>query len=321
MEYKDYYATLGVEKTATQDEIKRAFKKAARKYHPDLNKDAGSEDKFKDISEANEVLSDPEKRAAYDQIGQGYHPGQDFTPPPNWDAGYEFSGGPSEQAQAQDFSQFFEDLFGRSRQQSQPHPGQGRQSFQARGQDHHARVLIDLKDAFNGARRTLTLKVPELSDDGHLVLRERNLEVTIPKGVHEGQTIRLKKQGSPGMGGGPAGDLYLEISLKPHPIYQVEGVDLHLSLPVTPWEAALGGKVKAPTPGGVVDLNIPPNSQQGRKLRLKGRGLPASPPGDLYVSLQIALPTAKTEKAKGLYNTMAKELDFNPRAHILSRQI
>ncbi|MBZ0100071.1 MAG: DnaJ domain-containing protein, partial [Taibaiella sp.] len=203
MKYKDYYALLGVEKSATQDEIKRAYRKLARTYHPDLNKDEGAEEKFKEISEANEVLGDPEKRAAYDQLGQGYRPGQDFQPPPNWDEGFEFSGGfDGKNARAQQFSDFFEDLFGEAyRQQSAPGAGA---RFHARGQDHHAKVLIDLEDAFHGAKRTVVLKVPELTESGHVAVKERKLEVTIPKGMLEGKHIRLKGQGAPGLGDGKA---------------------------------------------------------------------------------------------------------------------
>ncbi len=316
MEYKDYYALLRVKKSATQDEIKRAYRKLARKYHPDLNKDEIAEVKFKEIGEANEVLSDPEKRAAYDQLGQAYRPGQDFQPPPDWDAGFEFSGGSgNEGAREQDFSDFFESLFGDAYRQQRATGAKAR--FHARGQDHHSKVLIDLEDAIHGAKRLIVLKVPELTQDGHLAIRDRKLEVTIPKGVREGQHIRLKGQGAPGLGDGGAGDLFIEVTFKPHPIYHAEGADLYLDLPVTPWEAALGGKIKVPTPGGVVDLNIPANSKQGRKLRLKGRGLPAKPPGDLYVTLQIALPPADSAKAKELYQTMAQELDFNPRKHLM----
>lgn len=313
MEYKDYYKTLGVEKSATQDEIKRAYRKLARKYHPDLNKEEGSEDKFKEIGEANEVLSDTEKRAAYDQLGKGYRPGQEFRPPPDWDAGFEFSGG--EEAGAHEFSDFFESLFGEAIRQRRGTSARTR--FRAKGQNHHAKVLVDLEDALHGAKRTIVLKLPELSENGQLAIRERKLEVTIPKGVREGQHIRLKGQGAPGLGGGEQGDLYLEIAFMPHPVYHAEGPDLYLDLPVTPWEAALGAKVKVPTPGGVVDLNIPAGSRQGRKLRLKGRGFPTRSTGDLYVTLQIALPPVDSAAAKKLYEQMANELDFNPRKNLM----
>ncbi|MFQ5622387.1 MAG: DnaJ C-terminal domain-containing protein [Paracoccaceae bacterium] len=314
MEYRDYYKVLGVGKTATQEEIKRSYKKLARKHHPDLNKDAGSEEKFKEISEAYEVLGDPEKRAAYDQLGRGYQPGQDFRPPPGWNEGFEFSVDPDSDA-ASGFSDFFQDLFGdvyRRRPERR-----GRPRFHARGQDHHARIVIDLQDSFTGARRRVTLKVPQVTEDGHVAVRERTIDVTIPKGITEGQAIRLKNRGSPGIGQGEPGDLYLEVSFSPHRYFRADGADLYLDLPVTPWEAALGGKVKVPTPGGAVDLNIPAGSWQGRRLRLKGRGLPASKPGDLYVVLKIVLPPARSEKARKLYKTMAEELDFNPRAGLV----
>lgn len=316
MEYKDYYSLLGVEKTATQEDIKRSYRKLARKYHPDLNKGADAEAKFKEIGEANEVLSDPEKRAAYDQLGDAHQPGQDFQPPPNWDAGFEFSGSPSRgRSEEEAYSEFFEGLFGQAYQQQRADRARAR--FNAKGQDHHAKVVINLEDSFTGAKQTIVLKVPELTPDGHLVVRERKLEVSIPKGVKQGQLIRLKGQGAPGLGDGGAGDLYLEIALNPHPLYRTDGVDLYLDLPVKPWEAALGGRVKVPTPGGVVDVKVPAGSKQGSKLRLKGRGLPAKPSGDMYVELQIALPPADSTRAKELYESMARDLDFDPREKLI----
>jgi curved DNA-binding protein len=319
MEYKNYYKVLGVEKSSTQDEIKRAYRKLARKYHPDLNKEKDAEDTFKEISEANEVLSDVEKRAAYDQLGQSHQSGQDFQPPPNWDQGFEFRGETGGNNQHQDFSDFFENLFGEAYKQK------AKTQFHAKGEDLHAKVMIDITDSFHGAKRMLGLKVPELTPDGHVTLKERKLDVTIPKGVKDGQHIRLRNQGAPGfsegLGEGKAGDLYLEIVFNHHPFYHTEGTDLYLKLPVTPWEAALGSKVKISTPEGLVDLTIPANSKQGSKLRLKERGLPAKNPGDLYVILQITLPPADTEKARELYETMAKELDFDPRERLMSEAI
>ena len=315
MEYKDYYKVLGVEKTATQDEIKSAYRKLARKFHPDLNKEEGAEDKFKELGEANDVLMDPEKRAAYDQLGCGYQPGQNFNPPPDWNAGFEYSGGYSGTGRANDgaaYSDFFEQIFGQAEQAQRAQRAQ----FHAKGQDHHARILIDLEDAFKGAKRAISLKVPKVTDDGHVVTEQRTLNVNIPKGVRAGQHIRLKGQGTPGQGKGEAGDLYLEIEFKPHPYYRSEGQDLYLDLPVAPWEAALGGKVKAPTPKGAVDVTIPANSSGGKNMRLKGRGMPGKTPGDLYIVLQIALPPATSDEAKELYEKMAEELAFNPRAEL-----
>lgn len=307
MEYKDYYKILGVERDASADAIKGAYRKLARKYHPDISKEKGAEESFKEVAEAYEVLKDPEKRAAYDQIGRGFRPGQEFRPPPDWDAGFEFSGGESGE-----FSDFFEALFGRARGRGRGGGGE----FRARGQDHHAKVLIDVEDAYRGATRSISLRSAELGEDGQVRLRERPVNVSIPKGVRQGQMIRLAGQGSPGMGGGPAGDLYLEIEFNPHSMYRVDGKDVYLDLPVAPWEAALGGKVKAPTPAGIVDLTIPASSGQGRKLRLRGRGIPATEPGDFYAVLQVVLPPARTPEAQRLYREMAEKLAFNPRQHM-----
>lgn len=314
MQYKDYYAVMGVAKDATQDEIKRAYRRLARKYHPDVSKEANAEARFKEVGEAYEVLKDPEKRAAYDQLGANWKAGQDFRPPPDWDAGFEFSGGGFTAGDASEYSDFFESLFGRGFGSAFRSAHRGTGDFHTPGQDHHAKVLIDLEDAFNGATRTITLHAPELDPRGHVVTRERTLHVRIPKGVRQGQQIRLAGQGTAGIGQGPAGDLYLEIEFKPHRLFRVDGRDLYIDLPVSPWEAALGAKVKLPTPAGVIDLTIPPGSGSGRKLRLKGRGIPGSKPGDLYAILQIALPPADNEKAHALYRKMAQELAFNPRA-------
>lgn len=313
MEYKDYYETLGVARGASQDEVKRAYRKLARKYHPDLNKETDAEVRFKQIGEAYEVLSDPEKRAAYDQLGAGYTPGQEFKPPPDWDAGFEFSGR-SPAGGEQDFSDFFETLFGGMRGRTGGFSTRTR--YRARGEDHHAKVVIDLLDAFNGATRNLSLRSPQVDETGHVVLRERTLNVKIPKGVTDGQQIRLKGQGSPGLGDGPAGDLYLTVELAPDRLYRADGRDIYIDLPVAPWEAALGATIKTPTPNGPVNLKIPEGSWQGRKLRVKGRGIPADPPGDFYAVLQIELPPAHSEAAKKIYEEMADRLAFDPRAKL-----
>jgi curved DNA-binding protein len=312
MEYKDYYKILGVERSATQDEIKRSYRKMARTYHPDVNKAADAEAKFKEAGEAYEALKDPEKRAAYDELGANWKQGQEFRPPPNWDAGFEFSGGGYSGAEASQFSDFFEQMFGGMRGGGGGFAGH--REFHAQGQDHHAKIEIDLRDAYAGAKRAITLRVPEVDAQGHVVVKDRTLNVTIPKGVREGQHIRLAGQGSPGMGKGPAGDLYLEVRFAPDPIYRVEGKDIYLDLPVAPWEAALGASIKAPTPEGPVMLKVPPGSTKGRTMRLKGRGLPGKPPGDLHAVLKIELPPADTDKAKELYRQMERELTFNPRA-------
>ena len=305
MEYKDYYKILGVARDASQDEIKRAYRKLARKYHPDVSKEANAETRFKEINEANEVLKDAEKRAAYDQLGSRWHAGEQFRPPPDWDAGFEFSGAPHQGAQGQDFSDFFSELFGRRARQT------GAAQQRAAGKDHHAKIMLDLEDAYRGGTHRISLRVPEIDASGHLTYRERSLNVQMPKGVRAGQQVRLSGQGSVGAGG--AGDLYLEVQFRPHPLYRVDGSDLYLKLPVTPWEAALGAAIKAPTPDGAVEVKIPPNSQSGRKLRLKGRGLPGKLAGDLYLTLEVMLPEATTARARELYQTMAQELAFDPR--------
>jgi curved DNA-binding protein len=307
MEFKDYYKILGVERDATQDDIKRAYRQLARKYHPDINKDAGAEAQFKEVGEAYEALSDAEKRAAYDQLGKDWKAGQEFKPPPDWDAGFEFSGRP----RGGDFSDFFEGIFGASRGERAGHT---RTTFHMRGEDHHAKIVIDLRDALEGATRTISLRMPEVDDGGHVLVRDKNLTVQIPKGVTEGQSIRLKGQGSPGTGGSPAGDLYLEVRFRPDTLYRVVGKDLYLELPVAPWEAALGASVKMPTPAGPIMLKVPPGSNHGRELRVRGRGIPAAEPGDLYAVLKIVWPPANNEKARQIYEEMAKELAFDPRA-------
>jgi len=312
MKYEDYYKVMGVARDATQDEIKRAYRKLARKYHPDVSKEPDAEARFKEVGEAYEVLKDPEKRAAYDQLGANWKAGQDFRPPPNWDAGFEFRGGGYTTGDAGMHSAFFDELFGRG--QARPRGAGGPGAFRMRGDDHHARVLIDFEDSFNGATRSISLRVPELSDDGHVTVRDRTLNISIPKGIRPGQQIRLAGQGSPGIGGSDAGDLYLEVAFNAHPLYRVDGADIYLDLPVAPWEAALGARVKAPTPSGVVDLKIPANAAPGSKLRLKGKGLPGKEPGDLYAVLRISLPPADSDAAKALYKQMEAELGFNPRA-------
>ena len=314
MDFKDYYDVMGVKRDATQDEIKRAYRKLARKFHPDVSKEADAEVRFKEVGEAYEVLKDPEKRAAYDQLGANWKAGQDFNPPPNWDEGFEFRGGGYTSADASAYSDFFESLFGQAAGGASAR--YGHRDFQTRGEDHHAKVLIDLEDAFKGATRTITLRTPEVDASGHVKTREHALSVKIPKGVRQGQKIRLSGQGAPGMGGGPTGDLYLEIQFRPHSIYKVDGRDLYLDLPVAPWEAALGATVKTPTPSGVVEVKIPPGTVNGRKLRLKGRGIPGTPPGDILVSPQISLPPADSDKAREFYQKMEREMPFNPRSRL-----
>ncbi len=309
MEFKDYYAIMGVSRNATQDEIKRSYRKLARKYHPDVSDDPQAEERFKEVGEAYEVLKDPEKRAAYDQLGAQWKAGQEFRPPPDWDQGFEFSDGGFTAADAAQFSDFFESLFGGRGRRA----GRAQREFRVRGDDHHARVAVDLEDTYTGAQRSITLRTPELTKDGHVALRERNLNVRIPKGIRSGQKIRLAGQGGPGLGDGKAGDLYLQVELNPHGMYRVDGSDVYLDLPVAPWEAALGATVKVPTPSGRVDLRIPPNSNQGARLRLKGRGIPGKKPGDMFVVLKVVLPPVN-DASRELYEKMEEQTKFNPRA-------
>ena len=315
MEFKDYYATLGVERSAKQDEIKRAYRKLARKFHPDISKEPDAESRFKEVAEAHEALIDPERRAAYDEISQRHARGDRFEPPPGWDSGFEFSGrgaagpGPSGQDRSEDFSAFFESIFGRGGHEARP--GGHRQ---APGRDHHAKVLIDLEDSYRGARRTISLRMPVIDAQGHGVFHDRQLEVNIPAGVREGQHLRLAAQGGAGQGGDAAGDLYLEITLKPHPRFRVDGRDVYFDLPVSPWEAALGATVTALTPDGEVQLTIPAGSSQGRKLRLKGKGLPGKEAGDLYAVLAITLPSPDSDAAKAAYTALKAAFpDYDPR--------
>ena len=317
MEYKDYYDIIGVKRDATQDEIKRAYRKLARKYHPDVSKEDDAEERFKEVGEAYEVLKDPEKRAAYDQLGEGWQGGQDFNPPPDWDTGFEFSGGGYTGGRA-DHSAFFEELFGRAYAQAGAggYAGGSHGGFNRRGQDHHARIKVNLEDSFNGATRSITLRVPGVTQDGHVATHDRTLNIHIPKGIRAGQQIRLAGQGSPGFGNAESGDLFLEVEFDKHPLYRVDAADIYLDLPVAPWEAALGATIKVPTPSGSVDLKIPAGSNQGRKLRLKGRGLAGKTPGDMYVVLQVSLPPADSDVARELYKQMKEQFDFNPRANM-----
>jgi curved DNA-binding protein len=315
MQFKDYYTIMGVARDATQDEIKRAYRKLARKYHPDVSKEADAEARFKELGEAYEVLKDAEKRAAYDQLGANWKAGEEFRPPPNWDAGFEFSGGGFTGGDSAHFSDFFESLFGRGF--APGGGGGGGAQFHAHGQDRHAKVLIDLEDAYAGATRTISLRVPDIDAQGRVVTREHKLNVTIPRGIRSGQQLRLAGQGAPGHGGGKTGDLYLEVEFRPHSVYRVEGSDVYLDLPIAPWEAALGASVKVPTPAGAVEMKIPADSRSGQKLRLKGRGIPARAAGDLFVVLHIVSPSATDASAKAFYASMASHFQgFNPRARL-----
>ncbi|MGH8217235.1 MAG: DnaJ C-terminal domain-containing protein [Steroidobacteraceae bacterium] len=345
MEYRDYYQALGVSRTATAEQVKKAYRRLARKYHPDVSKEANAEERFKEVQEAYEVLKDVEKRAAYDQLGADWKQGQQFRPPPDWTSGFEFRGGPREgrgfrgaageasgggaagegpQAGAfrfefdgggRGFSDFFASLFGGGA--ASPFAEGGGRAHG--GRDHHSRIDIDLQEAYRGGARTLELKHPHVKPDGHVEVASRTVRVSIPAGVTDGQLIRLAGQGEPAHDGGRAGDLYLEVHIRPQRLYRVEGRDVTLTLPVAPWEVALGATVQTPTLGGPVELRIPAESQADARLRLKGRGLPGQVAGDQYVVLKVVLPPANSPAARALYEQMRAELAFDPREGFESR--
>ncbi len=317
VKFQDYYETLGVGRNASENEIKKAYRKLARKYHPDVNKGEEAEEKFKRINEAHEVLKDPEKRKLYDQLGPDFQAGQDFKPPPGWeDVHFEF--GNSAQAEAFSFgggfSDFFEMLFG-GRMGGGSATKARQTAWIMRGQDHEAEVEVALEDAFHGATRTLTLQGHEVDAQGRVRPTTQNLKVKIPPGVTGGTRIRLAGKGGKGMGGGATGDLYLKIKLEPHPRFRVDGHDLEVELPVAPWEAALGATVEVPIIDGTVKLKIPPGTQSGQKLRLRGKGLPQKGDdlGDLFVRVKIVVPKDLSPKEKELFSEMAKLSGFNPR--------
>ena len=306
MEFQDYYQTLGVKQGAGDDEIKAAYRKLARKYHPDKNKEAGAEDKFKAISEAYEVLHDKQKRAAYDNVrAGGYHAGDNFRPPPGWQqqapGGFEFRDfGGGGGGDAGGFSDFFESLFG-----GRGGAGPRAQRGPMRGNDVRANVEIDLHTAYSGGRQRLGLRG---------ATGERTLEVNIPAGILPGKVIRLAGQGEPGYNGAPAGDLLMEVQVREDPQFKLHGHDVEVEVPVSPWEAALGAKIPVPTLGGNVELKIPAGSRSGRKLRLKGRGMPGRTPGDQIVTLSIQIPPADSDKAKAAYAAFERAFEgFDPR--------
>ncbi len=310
MQFKDYYAALGVAPEATPDEIKRAYRKLARKYHPDVSKEPDAEARFKDVAEAYEALNDAERRAAYDEVSRRWSQRAADQPPPGWDSGFEFRDHDIDADKAAQFSDFFDALF---KQRS----GTARRAapLHARGDDHHAKVQIDLEDAYLGAMRTISLQAPVLDADGRVRMHPRQVEMRIPKGIRAGQQLRLAGQGGPGLGEGAAGDLYLEIEFKPHRLYRVDGTDVLVDLPLAPWEAALGTSVSLPTPDGAVELQVPAGSTHGRRLRLKARGLPGKQPGDLYAVLTIAVPTAHATAQQDAWRALAHAYpDFDARA-------
>jgi curved DNA-binding protein len=299
VKYKDYYKILGVERTASDDDIKKAYRKLARKYHPDVSKEANAKEKFQEVSEAYETLRDKEKRAAYDSLGSSFRPGQDFRPPPDWFD--RFGAGRQEDLRDVDLSDLFEQMgiFGRA---AGRRGGFGR-NVPIPGEDYETPVRITLEEAARGAEREFQL-------DG------KSLRARIPKGATDGQRLRLRGKGGAGMNGGPAGDLYLQIVLEPHPLYKARGHDLEIEVPITPWEAALGAQVEVPTLEGRVTMKVPPGSKGGQKLRLGGKGLPkpGGGAGDLYAALEIVVPSTLTEREKKIYEELRDASRFDPRS-------
>jgi curved DNA-binding protein len=311
MKYKDYYAALGVKRDASADEIKKAYRKLAQKHHPDVSKEKGAEEKFKEVAEAYQALKDPEKRAAYDQLGASYRPGQDFRPPPDWEKQFrDQGGGGSFSFDDLDLSDLFASFGGRG-------GGRSRASMQFPGEDYEVTVHITLEDALRGTQVDLNLGVPEYDAEGRVRQVPKTIKARIPKGATDGQRLRLRGQGGKGVNGGRDGDLYLNIALHPHPLFRPTGHDLYLDLPLTPWEAALGATVEVPTLDGAVNMKIPPATTAGRKLRLSKKGLPkpGGGEGDLYAIVQIVNPTVLGEREKELYAELAKASRFDPRGH------
>jgi len=296
MKYKDYYKILGVARGAGEDEIKKAYRKLARKYHPDVSKEANAKEKFQEVSEAYETLRDKEKRAAYDSLGS-YRPGQDFRPPPDWFD--RFGAGQAEDLREVDLSDLFESMgiFGRARR-----AGSGGRTVQFPGEDYEVAVRLSLEEAYRGAERELQIG-------------SRTIRTRIPRGATDGQRLRLRGKGGPGVHGGPPGDLYLHIALDPHPLYRVSGHDLDIEVPVAPWEAALGAEIEIPTLEGKVSMKVPPGAKGGQKFRLAGKGLPKpnGGAGDLYAVLNIVVPDTLSEREKKLYEELREASRFNPR--------
>jgi curved DNA-binding protein len=308
VKYKDYYAALGVERSATADQIKAAYRKLARKYHPDVSKEKNAEDKFKEVSEAYETLKDPEKRAAYDQLGR-HAPGEDIRPPPDWGQSF---GGTQFSFDDVDLADLFANLTGRAgggrRARNMPHPGQ----------DFEAAVRLTFDQAFTGTEVEFDMTVAEPDDSGTLRRTPHKIKVRIPKGVTDGQKLRVPGKGGKGVNGGRDGDLYLDIQVEAHPLYRADGLDLYMDLPLAPWEAVLGASVELPTPSGRISLKVPAGTHAGQKLRLAGRGLsrPDGSTGHLYAVARIVVPTVVDERQQALYGQLKDASTFNPRAHM-----
>jgi curved DNA-binding protein len=312
MKYKDYYKIMGVDRKATMEEIKKAYRKLARKFHPDVSKEKNAEEHFKDVSEAYETLHDPEKRAAYDQLGS-FQPGQDFRPPPEWasrfgDRNFSFEG--------LDLSDLFSAFSGRRRGS-----GRGGAKMPMPGQDYEVNAHISLEDAYHGTELSLNLTVPETDGQGFIRRVPKTLKARIPKGATDGQRLRLSGKGGKGIDGGPDGNLYINITLHPHDLFRVSGHDLYIDLSLAPWEAVLGATVQVPTLGGAVSLKVPAGARAGQQLRIAGRGLPKphAGTGDLFAIIQVAVPTVVSDRERELYKALAEASRFNPRAHFERR--
>ncbi len=326
VKYQDYYSVLGVDRGATQEQIQKAFRKLARKFHPDVNKAKDAEARFKEINEAYEVLGDPEKRKRYDTLGANWQAGQDFTPPPGWEQIFsQFAQGGRQQGPVQfqfgnagGFSDFFEMLFG-GQSPLEEHETFFRTASGGRapraGESHEAELALSLEDSYRGGMKTISLERVERDSSGRPTRRTKNYQVKIPRGVTDGSVIRLKGEGSEGASGGPAGDVLLRIRILPHSRFRLVGHDILSTISVAPWEAALGGRVAAPTLDGQVTLTIPSGSQSGQQLRLRGKGLPrqGGEPGDMLIEVKIVVPKQLTAEERELFEKLAQASTFNAR--------
>jgi curved DNA-binding protein len=308
MDFKDYYKILGVEPEADAKAIKTAYRKLARKYHPDVNPEAGAGEKFKEVAEAYAVLKDDKLRAEFDELRKyGSQPGGGFKPPPDWQRSGGFESGSHS---PEDFSDFFNSIFGGGG----PAGAGGHTHRPMRGEDAEIELPVFLEETISDQQRTIEYTIPKL-ENGQVTQVKKQLKVTIPKGLVDGERIRLKGQGVPSFGGGEAGDLYLHVRLVPHPLFDVQGHNLTITVPLAPWEAALGAKVTLPTLTGKISLTIPPNTQAGKKMRIKGKGLPGkTAPGDLYAVVKIVMPADSNEEAQTLWAKLAERAGFDPRA-------
>jgi curved DNA-binding protein len=315
MKYQDYYAILGVKRDASADEIKKAYRKLAKKYHPDVSKEKDAEERFKEVQVAYDTLSDPEKRAAFDQLGQ-YRPGEDFRPPPGWERNFRFEQGNLDDML--DLSELFAHFGGAGAFGGRGSAGRRAGGFAMRGQDYEVTANLSLEELNRGTEVALDLAAPESTPDGGTRRVPKTVRVRVPRGATAGQRLRVPGKGGAGAGGGPAGDLYLDIAVRPHPLFRADGHDLYLDLPVAPWEAALGAEVEVPTLDGRVKIGVRPGSRAGQKLRLAGKGLatPGGGHGDLYCVIQVVVPSVLSDRERKLYEELAKVSRFEPRGHL-----